>query len=137
MLFISYKQPKRSQPRRVLTAEKFVRMLKLQLSQRKKALKIQDEYQNTVDAKNHMLKMILSTEKVNELNAIKASERESGHGKKLKLAYLENSTSYLLFLKGLLDYAEANSASQLFIGAIKRNIDSAQETVIRIREKEF
>ena len=134
MLFITYggRSPKRS-----MTPEKLMKLLKLKQAQRKKAENIHDGFQGTQEAKDLMPKLTRSAEKVNELNAIKVSERKPGHGGKLKLAYLENSTSYLLFLKGLLDYAEANSASRLFIRAIKHSLDSAQETVIRIREKEF
>lgn len=114
---------RRSKPKRVWTPEKIIKSLNLRRAQQERAQRIQEGFEGTAKGKKLIDEMTRSKEKTEQLGASKLSKE------KLKLAYLENALSYLLFLRGLRDYAKTKEASPLFIKAIKRNIGLAEKNL--------
>jgi hypothetical protein len=120
MLFITFR---RSHPRRVWTPEKVIKSLNLQKAYQGRAERIQEGFEATADGIKLIDEMTRSKEKIEQTGAKKLPKEE------LKLAYLENAFSYLLFLRGLRDYAKTKKASQQFIKEINRNIGLAEKNL--------
>jgi len=129
MFFISYAKPRRAEPKGVLTNEKCGRIFRIRGFAEQRANALQRIYNNQGKGKKLVDNIKRTAKKAKTLLANRPNPRNETFERKLRLAVLENTTSYLSYLQGLLEFAVNHAANHRFIAHLQEQIELAKKNV--------